>query len=167
MKKLIALLLLASPAALAEHRPEFQALIGEPADMLDIAMLRLQDFVAWTAPNMTLEYQTASGSEIRHQVNVTAYYSKKDGVIVVSASLFDRESSLTQMKAGCQRVLRMMSINVSKSLHRLFSHADGSFRPTVDGEPVDHSSMFSLSCSVYGQSTEDVRFSEEASLRPD
>jgi len=65
MKTLLALFIVAPLAAFADHRPEFQALIDEPANMLDIAMLRLEDFIIWTKPYMAGEYHIAAETDKR------------------------------------------------------------------------------------------------------
>lgn len=164
MNKLLALFILVPIAAAADHRPEFQSLIDEPADMLDIAMLRLQDFIIWTEPFMEGEYHIAAETEKQLHIDINAQYRADDGVIHVSASLMDLQSTREQMENGCRRVLTMLRINISKGLHRLFSHVDGSFRPTANGEPADMHGMIELSCHVYGRSTTERRFAGEMLL---
>ncbi len=159
MKNLLALFVLVPMAAAADHRPEFQSLIEEPVNMLDIAMLRLQDFIIWTKPFMAGEYHIAAQTGRQRHVDINAGYRADDGVIHVSASLFDAQSTIEQMEAGCRRVLSMMRINIGKGLGGLFSHVDGSFHPSVNGQPADLSGMIELSCHVYGGSTSERRFS--------
>jgi len=167
MKSIFALLILGPIFAFADHRPEFQAAINQPANMLDIAMLRIQDFIVWTKPFMAGEYHDAAETEELGHIDINAEYRADDGVILVSATLTDRESTRAQMKAGCERVLYMMRINMSKGLHRLFSHIDGSFTPVVEGQPANLSSMIKLSCSVAGGGSSGHHFRAELPLELD
>ncbi|MDH3441442.1 MAG: hypothetical protein OEM63_11865 [Gammaproteobacteria bacterium] len=160
MKKILTLFVLVPLAAAtaADHRPEFQSLIDEPANMLDIAMVRLQDFIFWTKPYMAGEYHIAAGTDKQRHIDINADYRADDGVIHISALLFDSQSSTEQMEAGCRRVLGMMRINVSKGLGRYFSHVDGSFRPSANGQPADLFGMIELSCQVDGGNTNGRQF---------
>lgn len=167
MNKLLALLIFVSMGAAADHRPEFQSLIDEPANMLDVTMLRLQDFIIWTKPFMAGEYHIAAKTEKQRHIDINASYRQDDGVIHISASLMDLQSTPTQMEAGCRRVLTMLRINVRKGLNYYFSHADGSFRPTANGKPADQFGMIELSCHVYGRSSTDRRFSGAMRLHDD
>jgi hypothetical protein len=165
MKKILAFLILFSTSAVADHRPEFQSLIDEPANMLDIAMMRLEDFIIWTKPYMAGEYHIAAETDKQRHIDINAYYSEDDGVIQVSASLMDLQSTRDQMEAGCRRVLNMMRINISKGLGGIFSHVDGPFRPSANGQPADLFGMIELSCHVSGSSSTDRRFSGAMPLR--
>lgn len=165
MKKLLALFVLAPISTVADHRPEFQSLIDEPANMLDIAMLRLQDFITWTEPYMSGEYHIAAETDRQLHIDINAEYRADEGVIHVSASQIDLQSTPEQMEAGCERVLTMLRINISKGLHGLFSHVDGSFQPTANDQPAVLHGMIELSCHVYGRSTAERRFGAELSLR--
>lgn len=165
MKKILALLVFAPMAAVADHQPEFQSLIDEPANMLDVTMVRLQDFIIWTKPFMAGEYHSAAKTEKQRHIDINASYRQDEGVIHISATLMDLQSTREQMEAGCRRVLTMLRINISKGLNHLFSHVDGSFRPSANGQPADLYGMIDLSCHVYGQSTTDRRFSGAMPLR--
>ena len=165
MKKLLAILILVPVAAVGDHRPEFQSLIDEPASMLDIAMLRLDDFIFWTKPFMAGEYHSAAKTDRQRHIDINANYSEDDGLIHVSASLMDLQSTSEQMEAGCRRVLTMMRINISKGLGHMFSHVDGSFSPSANGQPADLSGMITLSCHVYGRSSSERRFGGAVSLK--
>ena len=167
MKMFLALFVLIPLAATADHRPEFQSLIDEPASMLDIAMLRLQDFIIWTKPYMAAEYHGAAETDRQRHIDINAEYRVDEGVIHVSASLRDQQSNREQLEAGCRRVLTMLRINIAKGLGRNFSHVDGSFRPTADGQPADLLGMIEVSCHVWGDSTTEHRFSGTMSLKPD
>lgn len=165
MKKFLVLLVIAPLFAAADHRPEFQSLIDEPANMLDIAMLRLQDFIVWTKPYMAAEYHIAAKTDRQRHIDINADYRADEGLIHVSASLFDSQSTSEQMEAGCRRVLGMMRINISKGLGHYFSHVDGSFRPSVNDQPADLLGMIEISCHVYGGSTTDRRFGGAMALK--
>ncbi|MEM8814842.1 MAG: hypothetical protein AAGE85_03390 [Pseudomonadota bacterium] len=167
MKKILAMFILVPATVLAEHKPEFQSVIDEPANMLDIAMLRLNDFIAWTTPNMAGEYRIAAKLDEPRYMDINASYLAEEGVIHISASLMDLEASREQMEAGCRRVLTMLRINVTKGLHRLFAHVDGSFQPSVNGRPANRSGMVTLSCHVAGQSSHERRFGGAMSLAHD
>ena len=165
MKKLLAILILVPVTGVGDHRPEFQSLIDEPASMLDIAMLRLEDFVFWTKPYMAAEYHIAAKTDKQRHVDINAYYSEDKGAIQVSASLMDLQSTNEQMEAGCRRVLTMMRINISKGLGHIFSHVDHSFSPSANGQPADLSGMITLSCYVYGRSTTERRIAGALPLK--
>lgn len=167
MKVLLVLFVLTPLAAAADHRPEFQSLIDEPANMLDIAMLRMDDFIFWTKPYMAGEYHIAAETAKQHHIDINASYRANDGVIHVSASVMDRQSTREQMEAGCRRVLNMLRINISKGLGSMFSHTDGSFRPSADGQPANLFGMIELSCRVYGSGSTDRRFSASMPLYHD
>jgi hypothetical protein len=166
MKALLALFIVTPLSALADHRPEFQSLVDEPANMLDIAMLRLEDFIVWTKPNLAAEYHIAGGTDKQRHIDINADYREDDGVIHVSASLMDLQSTPEQMEAGCRRVLNMMRINISKGLGGIFSHVDGSFSPSANGQPANLFGMIELSCHVYGRSSTDRRFGGAMTLEP-
>jgi hypothetical protein len=159
MRTLLALFIVAPLTTLADHRPEFQSLIDEPANMLDIAMLRLEDFIIWTKPYMAGEYHIAAETDRQLHIDINAAYQADEGLIHVSAYLMDLQSTREQLEAGCRRVLHMMRINISKGLGGIFSHVDGSFRPSANGQPANLFGMIGLSCHVYGRSTTDRRFS--------
>ncbi len=165
MKKILVILVLTPIVVVADNRPEFQSLIDEPANMLDIAMLRLENFIIWTKPYMAGEYYVAAETDRRRHIDINVHYSADDGVIHISASMFDLQSSREQMEAGCRRVLTMMRINISKGLGGLFSHVDHSFRPSANGQAADLFGMIDLGCHVFGASTTDRRFSGAMPLR--
>ena len=166
MKKLLALCVLLPIVAVADQRPEFQSLIDEPANMLDIAMLRLQDFIIWTEPFMASEYHIAAETDQQLHIDINADYRADEGVIHISTSLMDLQSTREQMETGCGRVLTMFRVNLSKELNHIFSHVDGSFRPSAYGQPADLQGMIELGCYVYGRSTADRRFGGAMSLHP-
>lgn len=167
MRKSIVLCALFPLLAMAEHKPAFQSLIDEPANMLDISMLRIQDYITWTEPFMGYEYVSAADLNRSQHVDINAAYRADDGVIRITASIMDWQSTEQQIEAGCSRVLGMMRINVSKSLHWLFSHVDGSFYPNDEGKPVDVLEMFELRCYVHGRSTSERRFGAKLLLDTD
>ena len=72
MNKLLALIIFVSMGAAADHRPEFQSLVDEPANMLDIAMLRLQDFIIWTEPFMAGGYHIAAETDKQRRIDINA-----------------------------------------------------------------------------------------------
>ena len=117
------------------------------------------------SPTESTVGRAAAETDKKRHIDINVHYSADDGVIHISASLFDLQSSREQMEAGCRRVLTMIRINVSKGLGGLFSHVDHSFRPSANGQAADLFGMIDLACHVYGGSTTDRRFSGAMPLR--
>jgi len=103
MRKLACFLLLIPMLIHADNRPAIQSLMDEPASLLDIGMLRLQDFIIWTKRFMAYEYSSASTTEIRH-IDINAHYAPKDEIIRVTASLMDTRS--TKVRCICHKHIR-------------------------------------------------------------
>jgi hypothetical protein len=164
MKKFACILLLVTNCALADRHAAFQSLIHEPASLLDITMLRLEDFITWTKPNMALTYRIDSESEVR-SIDINAYYQPDEQRIQVSVSLMDTQSTSSQMQAGCDGVLNAININLSKSLPGLFIHVDGSYPPGLSESNANLADLIELSCYVYGTSSANVRHSTRQALR--
>jgi hypothetical protein len=162
---LLALLALIPLAAAADHRPEFQSLIDEPANMLDIAMLRLQDFIIWTKPHMAFTYQNAVETDKHTDIDINAHYYADEGMIHVSASIRDAQSTREQTEVGCRNVLIALRINLNKN--NFFSHIDGSFRPSANGQRANQADMIKLRCHVNGSGLTDPQFSGAMSLHFD
>jgi len=147
----------------SDQRTAIQSLMDEPASLFDISMLRLQDFIIWTKPNMALTYRISSESEVR-SVDINAFYVAEEEQIRVSVSLMDTQSTPVQMEAGCDSVLGLMKINLLKSLPGLFVHVDGSYPPNLKEMNFNLAELIELSCYVHGRSSSEMRYSDKEPL---
>jgi hypothetical protein len=148
MKKLYCLLLLplcaqGAPGGVTRY------LINEPASMLDVGMVRLENLTTW--------FKGAVGLYWRH-VDINSEYDPETDKIYVSISASDTASTAEQMQDGCREALRQLQIVVSKSLPDLFRHVG--YRNPMEPKELDSTlrGMFEFSCSVYGRSSSDIRF---------
>ena len=150
----------------ADRRAAIQSLLDEPANLLDITMLRLQDFIIWTEPNMALTYRMKSESEVR-SININADYVVESGQIKVSVSVMDTQSTPAQMEAGCDSVLEAIHINLTKSLPGLFIHVDDSYPLELEEMNFNFAELIELSCYVHGTSSTEVRYRDKKPLALD
>ena len=148
MKRLYCLLLLplcsqAAPGGVTQY------LINEPASMLDVGMLRLD--------NLTIWFRGAVGLYWRH-VDINSEYDPDTDRIYISISASDTSSTAEQMSDGCREALRQLGIVISKSLPDLFQHVG--YRNPMEPKELGSTlhGMVELSCSVYGRSSSDLRF---------
>ena len=148
MKRLYCLLLLPLCAQGAPGGAS-QYLINEPASMLDVGMVRLDNLTTW--------FEGAVGLYWRH-VDINSEYDPDTDRIYISISVTDTSSTAEQMNDGCREALRQLGIVISKSLPELFRHVG--YRNPMEPKELDSTlrGMFEFSCSVYGQSSSDLRF---------
>ena len=158
MKRILLTILLYPLLAIGSPHPGFQALVNERASMLDIVMLRLQDYIFWQKQFMPGEYHIAGKTAKQPHIDMNASYHADDGYILLSASLMDLESAPDQIKAGCDALITRMRINLYKSLPGLFIHTDGRFPPNSEALQSDMANLIQLKCSVHGGSTTEVAY---------
>ena len=142
------------PSVFAEDGDLVDKLKEEPASLFDLGMLRLEHLnTVWESQ---ISYYYSRSSELKNaKGNINEYFDAQDKSILVSFSLRDVVSDTQQVKAGCQAALGHMSVYLVKSLHVLFSHAGQVSSPEEISALRD---LFRLECTVYGNSTEIVRF---------
>ena len=148
MKKWIVLMLLplcaqGAPGGVTQY------LINEPASMLDVGMVRLDNLTTW--------FRGAVGLYWRH-VDINSQYDPDTDRISISITTMDTTSTAEQMKDGCREALQQLQIVVMKSLPDLFQHVG--YSNPMEPEKLGNTlrGMVELSCSVYGRSSSDLRF---------
>lgn len=157
MKKIIALLL-APMLASAEPGPTTQYLFNEPATLLDIAMVRLDDLTDEFENRVGL-YWTEGDETKFFKAEINSYYEPDDDKIYVSLLAMNSEARERQMEEGCRNAMSQMNIWLLKSLHRMFSHV-GYEDPS---RPADFYSglkeLFEIRCHFSsGRDTSEGRF---------
>lgn len=155
MKKWIVLMLLplcaqGAPGGVTQY------LINEPASMLDVGMVRLDNLTTW--------FRGAVGLYWRH-VDINSQYDPDTDRISISITTMDTTSTAEQMKDGCREALQQLQIVVLKSLPDLFQHVGYSNPMEPEKLGATLRGMIQLRCTVWGRSTADVRF--DASQRLD
>ena len=144
MKKLCVLFLFpfiveADPGAATRY------LVSEPATMLDIGMIRLDDLtdeferrvgLGWTEGDQRRWFTAEVGSR---------FYPDSD-TIVVSFSVMNSEPNEQQMAEGCREAMGQMNIWLMKSLPGLFQHAGHELAPLPDGVYESLVDMFVIRC---------------------
>ena len=137
-----------------------EGLMKEKASLFDLGMQRLEPYNHYWEEQIAFYYRYGSGSK-KKGGNINEFYSAEEGRIHVSFSVSDMLANEAKMQAGCQAALGHISVYVVKSLHVMFSHAG----QVSDSKDVsEFRNLFKLSCTVYGNSTENVRFMGEMNL---
>ncbi len=144
----------------AETNSVVDRLMKEKASLFDLGMHRLETYNHYWEEQIASYYRYGSGSK-NVAGNINEYYSDEEGIIHVSFSVSDLLASEAKMRAGCQAALGHVRVYIAKSLHVMFSHA-GQVSGSRDVSELR--SLFKLSCTVFGNSTENVRFNGEMNL---
>ncbi|MGI9238653.1 MAG: hypothetical protein ACR2QZ_14745, partial [Woeseiaceae bacterium] len=120
------------PAILILPLPVFAApdattlhFMSQPASLFDLGMYRLEAFSHHSSDYMTSLYR--HGAETDQKVtdgsaNIHVRYDSDDDMIYVSFSVADEQATERQMERGCREMLRLLRINMSKSIWRMFAH---------------------------------------------
>ena len=144
MKKLIVLLLF---PYVVNANPEttFQYLINEPATLLDVGLVRLDDLTDEFENRVGLHW--TEGEQMKwFNAEINSYYDSDEPKIVVSFLIMSSEPSQEQMEDGCRNAMSQMRIWLLKSLPGMFLH-EGFEDPSV---PDDFYSglldMIEISC---------------------
>jgi hypothetical protein len=166
MKKLL-LLLLIPALAYAEPGPATRYLMGEPASLFDVAMLRLQHMIAYSERQMTFNYKLKSRSNPTGSGNVNAYYQPEDDKIYVVLSINDESATEQQMEAGCRYGLQHIRIYLGKGLKEMFNHVDDTSSSALSATDKAVYGMFELRCTVWGNDTSVIRFRASQTLAAD
>lgn len=145
MKKLTALLLLLPVLASADPGSATQRLLDEPANLMDLGILRLESGLDQVADVIAGSYFFGGGVE-DVLVFTSADYDEKDDKIIVRIAI-----DLTDGKnaeAGCRRVLDMQSRQIAYFVNTLFSHFGSrkAFSPDILQGPLnEHTDIY---CTV-------------------
>lgn len=125
MRNLVAAVLILPLAAFAAPDSTTQHFMNQPANLFDLGMYRLEAFAHGSSEYMTSLYKR--GAETDHKMtygsgNIHARYDPDDDMIYVSFSVADEQATEQQMENGCRETLRLLRINTSKSIWRMFAH---------------------------------------------
>ena len=138
MKKLIALSLIFPVAVAAAPGTTTTYFMSEPASLFDIGMFRLQTWANQSERYMGNLYWTGAKTiQQTSEGSIHADYDPDDDMIYVYFSVTDEQATPQQMEDGCREVMRLLRINTSKSIWRMFTHYGQEFNPPnkamVDG----------------------------------
>ena len=152
MRKLVAAVLFLPHFALAAPDSTTQHFMNKPASLFDLGMYRLEAFAHQSSENMTSLYMHGSETDQEKTYgtgNLHARYDPEDDMIYVSFSVADEKATEKQMESGCREMLRLLRINTSKSIWRMFAHY-GQERDNPDQAEVKSLyDKFELRCSVH------------------
>lgn len=157
MRKIIALLLLPLFAS-AEPGPATRYLVSEPATLLDVAMIRLDDLTDEFENRVGLHW--TDGEETSwFKAEINSQYEPDDDRIYVSFLVMNSEASEEQMAEGCRNAMNQMNIWLMKSLPGMFLHV-GVDDPSVPPDLYTGlKEMFELRCYFSSsRSTAEGRF---------
>jgi len=157
MRKTIALLLVPLFAG-AEPGPTIQYLFNEPATLLDVAMVRLDDLTDEFENRVGL-YWTEGDEMAFFKAEINSNYEPDDDKIYVSFLVMSSEAVEEQMAEGCRNAMSQMNIWLVKSLHRMFPHV-GYEDPSMPADfYVGLKDMFEIRCYFSsGRDTSEGRF---------
>lgn len=157
MRKTVALLRVPMFAN-AEPGPTTQYLFDEPATLLDVAMIRLDDLSDEFENRVGLHW--TEGDKMKwFKAEINSYYEPDDDKIYVSFLEMSSEPNEEQMAEGCRNAMSQMNIWLMKSLSSMFGHV-GHEDPSM---PADFSSglkdLFEIRCYFSsGRDTSEGRF---------
>ena len=125
MRHLIAAILLLPLPVFAAPDSTTLHFMNEPASLFDLGMYRLQSFGDRSSEYMTSLYK--KGAETDHKMtygsgSIHTSYDPEDDMIYVFFSVADEQATEQQMENGCREMLRLLRINTSKSIWRMFAH---------------------------------------------
>ena len=143
--------------------------MNEPASLFDLGMHRLQAFADDSVESMTVQYWDGAESDQKAKYrsgSMHAGYDWADDMIYVYFSVADEQASDQQMEDGRRAVLRLLRINTSKSIWRMFAHY-GQERENPSGSMVKGLyEKFELRCWVHDYQS-NGRFSATMPLQGD
>ena len=138
---LILLPLLAS----AETGPATNYLMQEPATLLDIGMIRLDD-LADEFENRVGLYWTDGEDFEWFKAEVNTSYDSDDDKIYVVFSVMSSEPNEAQMAEGCSNAMSQMNIWLLKNLPSMFQHVGSTDRPMPADFYPSLRDMFEIRC---------------------
>lgn len=157
MRKTVALLLLPLFAS-AEPGSTTQYLLNEPATLLDISMIRLDDLTDEFENRVGLHW--TDGEEMKwFKAEVNSNYEPDDDKIYVSFLAMNSEANEEQMAEGCRNAMSQMNISLMKSLPNLFLHVGYEDSSVPADFYTGLKEMFEIRCYFSsGKSTAEGRF---------
>lgn len=166
MQKLLVLLLLPFLAN-AENSPISKILKDEPATLLDIGMVRLDNLTREFGSRVGLYWTTASGAKEAFRADINSWYDAKEDKIHVHFHVADSAAVEAQMKEGCEMAMEQISIWILKSLPGMFLHAGFDNTVAAATRPYDAvADLFEISCYVSARHDSSVgRFWARRTLR--
>jgi hypothetical protein len=148
MQKLLVLLLLPF-LAYAENSSISKILKDEPATLLDIGMVRLDNLTGEFGRRVGLYWTTASDTKEAFRADINSWYDAKDDKIYVHFFVMDSAAVDAQMKEGCAMAMEQMSIWIWKSLPGMFLHEGFDNTDGAATQPYSAvADLFELSCYV-------------------
>ncbi len=120
MKKLIVFLLFPTLVNANADAVE-QYLINEPATLLDVGMLRLENLTNEFEQRVGLHWTDGDKMKL-FRAEVSSHYDDQAGKIYVTISAMHDEPTEAQMAEGCSNATMQMTIWLIKSLPNLFLH---------------------------------------------
>lgn len=148
MRKLLVLLLLPF-LCYAEDSSISKFLKDEPATLLDIGMVRLDNLTREFERRVGVFWTTPSGTREAFRTDINTVYHAKDDKIYVSFFAMNSTAGDAQMKEGCEMAMDQITIWILKSLPGLFMHEG--FNNTMQSATEPHKSiadLFELSCYI-------------------
>jgi hypothetical protein len=163
VKKLGALLLLFLGTAHAEPGALTQSLIGEPATLFDIGMMRLETLTTEFENRVGLSWTAVDGSREFFKAEINSDYDPDDDRIYVGFHIMTDEATYPQMEEGCGVAFQQMGYWLGKGIASLFSHVG---QPLTSGQLSDElSQQVVMTCYVSSKrSTAEERFLANLSL---
>ena len=125
MRNLVAVVVILPWLALAAPDSTTQHFMNQPASLFDLGMYRLEAFAHHSSEFMASLYKQGAETDqkvTRRSGNIHARYDPADDMIYVSFSIADEQATEQQMESGCREMLRLLRINTSKSIWRMFAH---------------------------------------------
>lgn len=125
MRNIVAVIVFLALPILAAPDSTTQYFMNEPASLFDLGMHRLQALGDRSSGDMTLMYREGAKTDQKMTYgsgNINASYDPEDDMIYVYFSVADEQANEQQMENGCREVLRLLRINTSKSIWRMFAH---------------------------------------------
>lgn len=156
MKRFLVLMLLPG-LAIAEPGLVTRHFKDQPATLFDLGMLRLELWASQSEETIAAQFRDQTASEPR-ATYVHAEYDAAEDVIRVSTRVVDTHANDAEMAAGCRAVMRVMRINVSKTLWRVFAHYGDELAPGTEPMVERLYDQVELQCRVSGPGTDERRF---------
>ena len=164
MKKLLAMLLFPMIAN-GEPGRLTQYLMNEPATLLDIGMVRLDNLTTAFEARVGL-FWTSNGEREPFRAEVSSRYEPDDDKIYVSFLIMNSEATDPQMEEGCRMAMAQMAIWLNKSGPDLFLHIDYEDPSAPQDQYTAFQQLIELRCYVSsGRDTSQGRFWARRSLQ--
>lgn len=162
MKRFLVLMLLPG-LALAEPGVVTRHFMDQPATVFDLGMFRLELWAFRSEDVMAAQFRDQTATTPK-AVSFAATYDAERDFIRLSTTVMDARASDAEMEAGCRAVMRVMRINGSKTLWRVFAHYGEETEPAAQPMIEALYDRVELHCLVTGLSSAEPRFSASMPL---